>query len=338
MSTEAQLRKEYVETARSFLGVKQGSMKHKKIIVLFNTVRPDGWSMTYTAPWCATFASAMGIKAFGSKNAEMIFPLSASCPTIINKARAMRLWKESDSYKPTRGDWILYDWDDDGKGDNVGSPDHVGIVESIVNGYIKVIEGNKHKEVGERSIPINSRYIRGFVVPKYSRIARKHTNAWYFRRELKKILKYANDHNFKYVKEYSKCGRTWEEAKVLKRMNCQMFISYALQNAGFLKKGQSFYCTDNDRIKCQGGLKRKDLEKIATITHPHKGPKKLKMKKGDICGYGAPYGNPHTMEYDGMKKGVPSWYSWGSSDVGDKQPKYKDSYTDRKISTRIRLK
>lgn len=333
MATENQLRKELVETARSFLGVKQGSKKHKEIIDIFNKVRPDGWAMTYSALWCATFASAMGIKEFGIKKAEMVFPLSANCGTIINKAKAMGEWKESDSYKPTRGDWILYDWDDDGKGDNVGGPDHVGIVESVGNGYIKVIEGNKHKEVGERSIPLNGRYIRGFVIPKYSRIATKHTNAWYFRRALRQIVNYANKHDFYYVRQYGKCAKTWEGAKKLRRMNCQMMISYALQKAGFLPSGQSFYCS-GDKIKCQGGLTLKDLKKIATITHPHNGPKDLKMKKGDICGYDP----AHTMEYEGMKKGVPTWYSWGGSDVGDKQPKAKGSYTDRRISTRIRLK
>ena len=71
MATENQLRKELVETARSFLGVKQGSKKHKEIIDIFNKVRPDGWAMTYSAPWCATFVSAMGIKEFGIKKAEM---------------------------------------------------------------------------------------------------------------------------------------------------------------------------------------------------------------------------------------------------------------------------
>lgn len=338
MATENQLRKELVETARSFLGVKQGSKKHKEIIDIFNKVRPDGWAMTYSAYWCATFASAMGIKEFGIKKAEMVFPLSANCGTIINKAKAMGEWKESDSYKPKLGDWILYDWDDNGKGDDVGDPEHVGIVESVQNGNIKVIEGNKNKQVGERIIPLNGRYIRGFVIPKYSRIATKHTNAWYFRRELKKIINYANRHDFYYVKSYKKCGKTWEETKKLRRMNCQMAINLALQNAGYLNPGESFYCTNFDKIKCQGGLTMKKLKKIADIDHPHKDPKKLKMKKGDICGYGAPYGNPHTMEYEGMKKGVPTWYSWGGSDVGDKQPKAKGSYTDRRISTRIRLK
>lgn len=339
MSTEKQLRKELVETARSYLGVKQGSAKHKQIIDLFNTVKPDGWSMTYTAFWCATFASAMGIKAFGAKKAEMVFPLSANCLTIINKAKAMGAWKEKDSYKPTQGDWILYDWQDSGVGENVGSPDHVGIVESVGKKTITVIEGNKSKQVGERSIAIDGCYIRGFVVPKYSVIAKKHTDAWYFRREMKKVINYANKHNYGYEPSYRKLSPTWEGSKKVKKMNCSMAVSYALQNAGLIPVGSCFYCTNYDQVKFHGGLTMKKLKKIATITHPHKIPEKAKLNKGDITGYGEPYGNPHTMEFDGFnKKGASTWFSWGPSDVGDEQPKVKGSYTDRKISTRIRLK
>jgi LysM repeat protein len=83
----------------------------------------------------------------------------------------MGIWTESDAYIPDPGDWILYDWDDSGRGDNVGGPDHVGIVEAVTRSKITVIEGNKSKAVGERELSINGRYIRGFVVPKYSAMA-----------------------------------------------------------------------------------------------------------------------------------------------------------------------
>lgn len=331
MATEAQLRKEYVETAKAFMGVKQGSAKHKTIIDIFNTVKPDGWSMTYSAFWCATFASAMAIKAFGQHKAEMVFPLSANCGTIINKAKAMGMWVEKDAYKPKAGDWILYDWNDNGAGDNIGSPDHVGIVESVGKN-ITVIEGNKDAAVGRRVIALNGRYIRGFVVPKYSRIATKHTNAWYFRRALRQVVAYMNKHDFRYVKSYTKCAPTWEGAKKKRVSNCSMMISYALQKAGFLESGEFFWC-NGDKITCKGGLTLKKLKKIANIDHPHTPPKK--MRKGDICGY---KNNPHTMEYEGKRDGIPTWYSWGPSDVGDKQPKTKPSYTHKDISTRIRLK
>ena len=332
MATEAQLRKEYVDTALAYLGVKQWSKKHKEIIDIFNTVKPDGWSMTYNAFWCATFASAMGIKAFGKSKAEMVFPLSANCGTIVNKAKAMGMWVEKDSYKPKKGDWILYDWNDSGAGDCLGSPDHVGIVQSV-GANITVIEGNKDAAVGKRIIPVNGRYIRGFVVPKYSRIATKHTNAYYFRKKLKQITAYANKHDFTYVRQYGKCAKTWEGTKKIKRMNCQMAVCLALQEAGLIPLGKSFYF-NGEKFKGQNGYTLKDFKKIATLTHPEKPPEKLKMKKGDICGYSP----AHTMAYEGRKKGVPTWYSWGGSDVGDKQPKVKPSYTDKKIASRARLK
>ena len=326
-------RAKIINTARAYLGAVQGSAKHKKLIDTFNKVKPDGWSMTYSAYWCAATVSAWAIETFGILNAKKFFPLSANCGTIIKKAKSMKIWKESDAYKPQPGDLILYDWNDNGKGDNVGDPDHVGMVEEVCDNAIRVIEGNKNKMVGQRVIDLNGRYIRGFVIPDYARIKIVHSNAYYFRKELKKIIDYANKHHFKYVHEYNKCGKTWDAAKKLKRMTCQMAISYALQNAGFIPMGKSFYCKGK-RIVCQNGYKLEDLKKIATITHPEKPPKKLKMKKGDITGYDP----EHTMEYEGRKNGVPTWYSWGGADVGDKQPKVKDSYTKKKISTLIRLK
>lgn len=170
MATEKELRSKVVDIAESYIGVKQGSAKHKALIDLFNKIKPDGWSMTYSAAWCAAFASAIAIEAFGISKAKKYFPLSANCGTIVTKAKKMGIWVESDAYVPKYGDWILYDWDDSGKGDNVGGPDHVGIVESVSKSKITVIEGNKgtSKAVGERVVPVNGRYIRGFVIPEYS--------------------------------------------------------------------------------------------------------------------------------------------------------------------------
>ena len=175
MATEKELRNELVNNAKSFLGAKQGSAKHKAIINVFNKVKPDGWAMTYSAAWCAAFASGIAIDTFGVNKAKKYFPLSANCGTIISKARNMGIWVESDSYVPNKGDWILYDWDDSGRGDNKGGPDHVGIVDTVKKSKIIVIEGNKGSSsaVGERSVPIDGRYIRGFVTPKYSAMATK---------------------------------------------------------------------------------------------------------------------------------------------------------------------
>lgn len=173
MATEKELRNKLVKVAKSYLGARQGSSMHHSIIDTFNEVKPDGWAMTYSAAWCAAFASAIAIRTFGIKKAKKYFPLSANCGTIITKATKLGIWVERDSYKPGVGDWILYDWDDTGSGDNVGGPDHVGIVMKATKTKISVIEGNKgySSEVGIRELAVNGRYIRGFVIPKYSAMA-----------------------------------------------------------------------------------------------------------------------------------------------------------------------
>lgn len=171
MATEKDMRKKLVDTAKSYLGAVRGSDKHKHLINIFNKVKPDGWAMNYTAPWCAASASAFAILAFGISKAKKYFPLSANCGTIVSKAKKMGIWQEKDSYKPKEGDWIVYDWDDSGKGDNTGGPDHVGTVKSVSGSTITVIEGNKSNKVANRDIKINGRYIRGFVTPKFNVLA-----------------------------------------------------------------------------------------------------------------------------------------------------------------------
>lgn len=173
MATAKDYRKKLVATALEDLGAKEGGKKHKKIIDTFNKVKPDGWAMTYSAAWCAAAVSSWAIEAFGVDKAKKIFPLSANCGTIISKAKKMGIWKEKDSYKPTAGDWILYDWQDSGKGDDKGSPDHVGLVQKVGEKYFTVIEGNKNDAVEKRRVAVNGRYIRGFVVPKYEALVPK---------------------------------------------------------------------------------------------------------------------------------------------------------------------
>lgn len=161
-------RSKYLKVVESYIGSKIGSTKHKQIIDYFNKVRPDGWAMTYTAPWCAAFASGCAIEAFGAAEAKNFYPLSANCGVIVNKAAKMGIWIENDAFIPRPGDWIIYDWDDNGYGDDVYGASHVGVVDKVSNGKITVIEGNWNNKVSERTIAVNSRYIRGFVTPKYA--------------------------------------------------------------------------------------------------------------------------------------------------------------------------
>ena len=97
-----------------------------------------------------------------------IIPTECGCEKMIERFKAIGCFVENDDYNPAIGDIIFYDWEDNGKGDNTGWSDHVGIIEKIGIKNFTVIEGNKNNAVGRRTVKINDKYIRGFGVPAYS--------------------------------------------------------------------------------------------------------------------------------------------------------------------------
>lgn len=166
----AAYRSEVIKLARSWIGLKESDGSYKKIIDVYNSFGgklPRNLKMQYGWSWCACTWSAIAIK-LGYTD---IMPIEISCGELIKAAEKMGIWVENDAYIPQPGDGILYDWDDSGKGDCTGWPDHVGVVEEVnkESGYITVIEGNYKDSVKRRTISINARYIRGFIVPKYSK-------------------------------------------------------------------------------------------------------------------------------------------------------------------------
>lgn len=158
-------RETILKQMQAWVGAVQGDPVHKKIIDTYNSHKPlaRGYKVKYTDAWCATTVSAAAI-ACGDAD---IIPLECSCSKMIELANNMGIWQENDAYTPKPADIVLYDWQDSGIGDNKGTPDHVGMVESVANGIIIVIEGNKDKKVGKRSLLVNGKYIRGFILPKY---------------------------------------------------------------------------------------------------------------------------------------------------------------------------
>lgn len=167
--TELGARAKVVNIAASHLGQKESDGSHRAIIDRYNAqaALPRGYRVTYTDAWCATFVSVVALEAGFAK----IMPAECSCPQMVALYKAMGCWVENDAYVPKPGDIIMYDWQDSGVGDNAGTPDHVGIVASVSGSDIKVIEGNINNAVGYRSIPVNSRYIRGYCVPDYTKVS-----------------------------------------------------------------------------------------------------------------------------------------------------------------------
>lgn len=159
-------RQAMIAKMQSWIGKNEADGSFREIIDIYNshTPRARGYKLKYSDEWCAGTVSAAAI-ATGNTNAV---PLEVSCHYMIEGAKAKGIWVENDAYVPQGGDIILYDWQDSGIGDNTGNPDHVGVVEYTSGGIIHVIEGNNGEKVARRDLPVNGRYIRGFIVPKYS--------------------------------------------------------------------------------------------------------------------------------------------------------------------------
>lgn len=166
--TENELRQKVCDQARYWLGRKEADGSHKEIIDAYNKIPlPGGYKLSYQDPWCAGFVSAVG---FACGLSDIIYP-DCNCDAMINKYRTAGRWMEDDAYVPKPGDVIFYDWDDNGRGDNTGSSDHVGLVLSATGRTVSVIEGNTSDMVAIRTRTVDQVYIRGYGLPDYARKA-----------------------------------------------------------------------------------------------------------------------------------------------------------------------
>lgn len=164
--TENEIRASVVNTMRGWIGLNERDGSHMKIVEIYNNHKPlaRGYQVKRSDNWCATAVSAAAIV----NGLTDIMPTECSCGRMIELYKQLGRWQENDGYTPGPGDIIMYDWDDTGRGDDKGWPEHVGVVESVSGGRITVIEGNKHDSVAVRSIPVDGKFIRGFCVPDYA--------------------------------------------------------------------------------------------------------------------------------------------------------------------------
>lgn len=171
---EKQIRQAVIEKAKSYLGCRESDGSHRKIVDVYNSIRPlpVSYKLSYTDAWCAGFVSAVGKEL---NLTDVILP-ECSCDRMIALYKKAGRWQENDAYKPQPADIIFYDWQDSGYGDAAGGSDHVGIVESINGNTITVIEGNISDSVGRRNIAINGKFIRGYGLPKYGSTTATTTN------------------------------------------------------------------------------------------------------------------------------------------------------------------
>lgn len=152
-------RNEVVKTINNL----KGEEGHQKVLEVYNSQKPlpRSYKLQYKDPWCAATVSAVFLMNGYNALSEV------SCTMMTKKAKDLGIWVEDDAYVPQIGDVIMYDWNDNGKGDNEGTPDHVGIVIKVDKNKIVVREGNKNKTVGNRDITVDGIHIRGYITPPY---------------------------------------------------------------------------------------------------------------------------------------------------------------------------
>lgn len=140
---------------------------------------------------------------------------------------------------------------------------------------------------------------------------------------------------------------SYRKSKETRRVtNCAIYVSWALQDAGIIKKGQVFWIDKGGAIR---GKRRTCITKNnkLKILHPHKKAKHAGLKKGDICGWDS---HIHTAVYAGRDaKGRTLWYSAGRDGgvkkngkwyfkAGKTKAKVRAARYDGKIATVIRIR
>lgn len=140
---------------------------------------------------------------------------------------------------------------------------------------------------------------------------------------------------------------SYRKSKEKRRVtNCAIYVSWALQDAGIIKKGQVFWIDKGGAIR---GKRKTCITKNnkLKILHPHKKAKHAGLKKGDICGWDS---HIHTAVYAGKDaKGRTLWYSAGRDGgvkkngkwyfkAGKTKAKVRAARYDGKIATVIRIR
>lgn len=140
---------------------------------------------------------------------------------------------------------------------------------------------------------------------------------------------------------------TYRKSKETRRVtNCAIYVSWALQDAGIIKKGQVFWIDKGGAIR---GKRKTCITKNSKlkVLHPHKKAKHAGLKKGDICGWDS---HIHTAVYAGRdSKGRTLWYSAGRDGgvkkngkwyfkTGKTKAKVRAARYDGKIATVIRIR
>lgn len=178
---EKAIRQKVVDTALSLLGIKEGTIEYKEMIVdVYNSLDklPRGHKLAYSDPWCAATISVIGIMLGIS---HIILP-ECSCSKMIELYKERGQWEEDDAHVPELGDIVMYAWSAK-SGENLLPPDHTGMVVKKEGKTLFILEGNYDNQVKLRPIPIEYVKTRGFCKPDYASLVQPFADvppdAWY---------------------------------------------------------------------------------------------------------------------------------------------------------------
>ena len=168
ITTENELRKKVANTINEWIGTKEGSKNYQAILKIFNNSANIDRVAKEGEGWCGVTVSTAWLKL----GIAQYICYGFNCNVMQEQAAAKGIWTEKDNYIPKVGDAVLFDWDDNGVGDNTGTIDHIGLITSVNGNSFVVTEGNYNHQVKTRTMTVNSRYIRGFITPNYAYIAK----------------------------------------------------------------------------------------------------------------------------------------------------------------------
>lgn len=154
---------EYLTTCKKYLGAREGTAKHRKIVDMFNSSKLKTFPISYNDAWCSAYISAMAIES----GCTDIIPISANCDEMYKKGVVMGIAIPKDKWIPKMGDIVFYDWNLNGE------LDHVGAVETMSKNIIHVLEGNKNNSVSYRDINYKNATITKIIRPRYKTVSKK---------------------------------------------------------------------------------------------------------------------------------------------------------------------
>lgn len=158
-----------INVIRGWIGYSEANGKHKRIVDIYNNYGakhgyPRGYKVPYSVAWCDVTVSAAFIQAGA---VDLIGGIECGVEEHIQIFKKKGIWIEDGTITPKPGYIICYNWDQYGQ-PNEGYADHIGIVESVKDGMITIIEGNYNDAVQRRQIKVGWGYIRGYAAPKYA--------------------------------------------------------------------------------------------------------------------------------------------------------------------------